>query len=452
MMTPRLSLFVACAFTLTRLLAQPILGPSINDGVLPGDEAAICEIPLALDILITDGPAEGELVEDFTLFDLEGNPYHLQDVMADGKPVLLISASYSCFVFRGKVDLINTLQAEYADNMHIFVIYTVEAHPYGDISPYYGFENTGEQNFDAGILVPQADTYGERKSSASDMIEDLGLEATVLLDGPCNEWWINYGSSPNNAYLIQNDGLVYDAQIWLDRYPEDIYSSIAGIFGETLEGEPTPNGEFSIVSYSDTCVVGEPGSTVIAYAYLENSDTVASYLDLYKISEDMPGSWSTSICTDVCYPPTTELVNMYIEAGTAPSFSFYFYTTLGGSEGEVNLLVKNAYVPANSYNLLLKACTSLSSTEIETSIEQHNFYMYPNPATEQVNLFLADFPDSLVLIEVLDVHGRTIQRLEQVATNNPADLTIPLAGMASGYYFVQVTGRTKTDVRPLIVR
>jgi hypothetical protein len=452
MKTPRLTLFGAFFFLLSGLLAQPELGPAINDGILPGDDADICDIPLALDILITDGPGEGELVEDFTLFDLDGSAYHLQDIMSDGKPVLLISASYSCFVFRGKVDLINTLHNEYGDDMHIFVIYTVEAHPYGDISPYYGFENTGEQNFDAGVLVPQAETYGERKATAEEMIAELGLEATVLLDGPCNEWWINYGSSPNNAYLIQNDGLVYDAQIWLDRYPEDIYSSVAGIFGETLEGEPTPTGEFSVVSYSDTCVVGDPGSTVITYAYLENLDTVASYLDLYKISEDMPGSWSTSICTDVCYPPTTDLVNMYIEAGTSPSFSFYFYTTLGGSEGEVNLLVKNAFVPANSYNLLFKACTSLSTTDIEVTTEQHSFYMYPNPATEQVNLFLADYPDSLVQIEVLDIQGRMIHKMEQVATNNAADLTLPLTGLPGGYYFVQVTGRTKTDIQPLVVR
>ena len=45
-----------------------------------------------------------------------------------------------------------------------------------------------------------------------------------------------------HAYLIDTNGIVYDAQAWLDRYPEDIKSSISGLVGEDITGAPVPTG------------------------------------------------------------------------------------------------------------------------------------------------------------------------------------------------------------------
>lgn len=431
-------LFLAIVtWNMSQLSAQVILGPTINAPGLPSADELICDIPLELEVEIEDGPLEGDLVNDFTLYDTEGNQAVLSEVLALGKPVLLISASYSCMVFRGKVALINNIKTERSDELTVLVVYTVEAHPYGDISPYYGFENTGEQNFEDGVLEPQAVTYGQRVEQAAVMKDALGLQTRVLIDGPCNEWWTANGQAPNNAYLIDTNGIVYDAQAWLDRYPEDIKSSISGLVGEDITGAPVPTGIVGLDSYDEDCVEGEPGSTIIAHVNLSNEDTSASFLDIIRLSEDIPGTWTTSICTDVCYPPETENVDMFVEEGTAASLSFYFYTTLTGAEGQANLLIKNIYIPSNSFEVLLKACTELGAPA-EVEIVKHEMYLYPNPVAEQLQVFIPGWSGQDIQIRILDLYGRTVHIVPCTLDTIDPVCSVSLQDFPTGSYLIQV--------------
>jgi hypothetical protein len=451
MTAPRLLIVWLFLFVANIGFAQPVLGPAINDGSLPDDDGLICDIPLELDILEVDGPQETDLVKDFTLYDTEGNMMHLQDEMADGKPVLLIGASYSCMVFRTKVDLINSIYALLSDSYHIYIVYTVEAHPYGDISPYYGIEATGEENFAADILIPQSDTYGERKSYATEMKTELEILPPVLIDGLCNEWWQEYGSSPNNAFVIDTDGLVYDKQIWLDRYPEDIYAAMYGLLGIDIDGTPLPTGVFSLLSYDDTCVNGDPGSTIIAHANFNNADTVASYVEVINIAEAIPDGWETSLCTDICYGPTENIVNMLIDPASDQGMSVYFYTNLNGTTGQVNLLLKNVYVPANSYELNLKVCTA--STEVnELDIFSKPFYVYPNPATETANAFLAAYSDGSVLADIFDLKGHLVFSNSYDTPLPGTTIELDIHSLEPGYYFMRISGETMVSISPFVVQ
>ena len=53
---------------------------------------------------------------------------------------------------------------------------------------------------------------------------------------------------------------------------------------------------------------------------------------------------------------------MFVEEGTAASLSFYFYTALTGAEGQANLLIKNIYIPSNSFEVLLKSLYRIGCT------------------------------------------------------------------------------------------
>ena len=39
---------------------------------------------------------------------------------------------------------------------------------------------------------------------------------TILVDAPGNDWWLNFGQAPNNAYLILTDGKVHSKQGWFN--------------------------------------------------------------------------------------------------------------------------------------------------------------------------------------------------------------------------------------------
>jgi hypothetical protein len=75
------------------------------------------------------GLHEGDTIPDFKLYTLDNDSVHIADLLADGKPVLLIGGSYTCPKYRNHLDEVNDLQAAYGNQVHIYIIYTVEAHP-----------------------------------------------------------------------------------------------------------------------------------------------------------------------------------------------------------------------------------------------------------------------------------------------------------------------------------
>lgn len=193
------------------------LKASIGLSTNPNDTDSICSIPLYLSgDMDTNGIQVGENVYDFTLYDSAGSAYHLRSILEQGKPVFLMSGSYTCPVFRRNIDSLNALISSYENDINFYLIYIVEPHPDIDISPYSGNVWTTTQNQNAGILFQQPKVYSERKNVLSAMLDSMAVNCPVLLDGPCNEYWINYGEAPNRAYLIDQYGEVKAMHGWFN--------------------------------------------------------------------------------------------------------------------------------------------------------------------------------------------------------------------------------------------
>ena len=208
----------------------PELLPSITSSTIPGDQE---EIGTASDVgwdFYYNGIAEGELIPDFTLFDVNGNRLNMAEKLAEGKPVVLIAGSYTCWVFRGKVNMIRQIAQGFAGQIKIIVVYTIEAHPVNEYNVYSGVYEGLNLNAQQGIMVGQPRTYGERREAATAMINDLDLDFPVYLDDPDNNWWWNFGPAPNNAYLIDTTGTVFRSHGWFDRYPDNILCDLSSYF------------------------------------------------------------------------------------------------------------------------------------------------------------------------------------------------------------------------------
>ncbi len=441
-------LFFNVAFvTAASLQAQVILAPSVSDGFLPADDDAICDIPFFPEISDElEGPFEGELISDFTLFDSYGNAYTASEILDDGKPMLLVSASYSCFVYRWQVDKINMLQSVFGDFINIYVVYTVEAHP-TDPSPYFNAVNIGAANYADDILITQPLTYGERKDIVATMQTTHPVDVPVLIDNPCNEWWLNFGTNPNCAFFINPDGTVYDAQEWFDRFPDNISNTIFSYFGEEPPAEDSiPNGIFDLVGYEEDCVQDDPGVTIITSVDLQNEATTDSYLEIIRLSEDLPTGWASSICTDVCYPPDVEVANMYLYEGTEAYFSYYFYTDEVPGEGEVELLVKNVYTPENFYTLTLKACTGDGAVTAIESLDKDRLIIAPNPANYVFQIFAGEEWQQNTMLEMFDLNGQRVL-LNPNLNLNGGYASIDVNRLPGGMYLLRLSddGHSKTE-------
>ncbi|MFN0275005.1 MAG: T9SS type A sorting domain-containing protein [Chitinophagales bacterium] len=443
-------LFVHLVFAHQISWAQPVeLGPSIGLESLPSNSAEICDIPFYP--LITDeleGLTEGDLIPDFTLYTVDGVEVTASELLSDGKPALFVGGSYTCWVFRDQLPVVNLLQALYGDELHIYIIYTVEAHPLYDISPYFGVELTGDPNFTDDILYEQPDTYGQRKDIVNDMIEDLTISVPVLIDGPCNEWWLNFGTNPNCAYLVQSDGVIYDAEPWLDRFPDDIFASVEGLFGITTDGEPVPDGIVTASAESE-CITGESGETIVVSGSVVNEDTADAYLDVLRLEENLPEGWLTSICTDICFPPEVMEATMYVDSEETLPMHVYFYTIGADAYGTATILIKNHYIPSNNFTYIFKACTGSTGTA-DISIERPELFLFPNPATDEVQLQTYSATTSDLLITIFDITGNVMFNKSQALVSGQFNVSVNVGNFASGLYIVKMQ-RADTEIYSEII-
>jgi peroxiredoxin len=211
-----------------------LLGPSIGLSTVPLDADVICPITpyIAGEFETFEGNAlqAGTLARDFTLYNSSGTAFNLENIVREGKPVLLVSGSYTCPVFRYNVDSINQIVANFGSQLSTYVIYVVEAHPTEDKSPYADSVWVTNENMSEGILYPQPSTYEERKNMVAAFEADMSLNCEILLDGPCNEFWTEYGEAPNRAYLIDTKGKIYAVHGWFSG--EAMTTSISALLAE----------------------------------------------------------------------------------------------------------------------------------------------------------------------------------------------------------------------------
>jgi hypothetical protein len=313
-------------------------------------------------------------------------------------------------VFRNRLPRINSVAAQYADQLTTIIVYTPEAHPDVDISPYFGAVNTGQANLDAGILYQQPQTYGERKAVLQDMLTDLDIDVPVYLDGPCNNWWNYYGPQPNNAYLIDTDGTIHTHHDWFDKLPENMDCDIADLLGlsppAACAGQDFA-GAFGMQWVSNDTVYGPGGTTLTAHMKLFNTSATDDVLvRVVKLQNEMPDGWGSSLCLDVCYLPDIDTAIVPIAAGDTMAFYYYFYSTAGSATGYTRIGLRNEYDNSNSFTRQVWGVAEGAVGVYEQEGTAPSF-LYPNPAHGPVWWTGSLTGDELL---VFDMQGRELLR------------------------------------------
>lgn len=176
-----------------------------------------------------NGPKLSDPAPDFNLSTWDGKNIQASMLWHE-KPLLLVTGSYTCPVFREKVSPLQKVASEFKDRIHVIVLYVQEAHPKGDISPYSGREWVTPQNEREGILIPQPKSMEERVTHVRECVQRMNLTVPVVIDTMDNAVWSAYGSAPNCAYLINTDGKIVAQQGWFDsaKMSESISQLIGG--------------------------------------------------------------------------------------------------------------------------------------------------------------------------------------------------------------------------------
>ena len=426
--------FSALLFLLPLHLAAQLL-PSIGLSALPADTAAICAGPPYTGSYDTTGYAVGDTVADFTLYTVAGAPVTLSSVLQGGMPVLLVSASYTCPVFRGKIAELNRIDSIYQGQLKVYVVYTLEAHPIVDPSPYSGTVWTTAQNQQAGVLFRQPTTYGERKALIDSMTQAAYLRPEVLVDGPCNPWWQHFGPAPNNATLIQPDGRVFAKHDWFHRSPLNSYCDIDSLLG-TSSGQCislSNNGQFTFTLDRDSVVSGNAGDVLALHGLLSNTSATDNVvLDIAKLAINVPPGWTTALCADICYPVNTTQTQLILAPGQVQPFTLYFYTDAIPATGDVRVGFRNNPHPANGFRQGFYASTL--PVGVATPAVDAGLLVFPQPSSGAFSL-RAERPFQSVCIR--DMIGQVVfvQTMPQAVQEVRIALSLP-----AGCYHVEVDG------------
>jgi hypothetical protein len=159
------------------------------------------------------GPEVGDPAPPLILKDLQGRQVRLEGLK---RPLVLVTGSYSCPIYRKHQPALERLYEKYGDRADFFILYTVEAHPAGSPSPYADREWVTEENRRAGILLKAPSSYKERVALASQCRTNLRVGVPILIDEMDNSGWERFGKAPNAAYLIDSKGKVRFRQGWFD--------------------------------------------------------------------------------------------------------------------------------------------------------------------------------------------------------------------------------------------
>jgi hypothetical protein len=417
--------------------------PSLNSGVLPNDSDPICSTPWYNNIdFDTAGYDLGETVNDFTLFDLNGNAFQLSAALAQGKPVLLIAGNLTCPVFRNQMNDINTVVSAYSSYITPMVVYGIEAHP-TDTSPYSGTINITNQNLSQGILFPQPTTYLERKNLADTLIQNFTVNFPMVIDGPCNEVWHAYGPAPQNAYLIDTNGVVILKHGWFHQYPDNIYCELDSILNITLPYcAPTSASGSFILNPLVTAPWGPPGQIIYASADIINNSADDALIEVMKMTEIYAAGWNSSFCMGICYLTTVDSTAILLAPGDTMHFTLDFFTSPTPDSSRVRVGFRNVNNQSNAFSQWFYGYTSPVGIVEENS--KPTFTVVPNPCTDQIVLQQSTASDNATYV-IRDLQGRTCKTISMQENTSG---TIDVSDLPAGVYIIAL----ESDGRPICSR
>jgi len=242
---------------------------------------------------------------------------------------------------------------------------------------------------------------------------------------------------PDGDYTVEVAGTLFPSETFFE-IPGYIDYSTTGSYEFTIaSGEPCTDVDvFMYDEYGDGWDNG--------YLILFNSlgDTVG-YGSLFGGTGPVPGvGWQNEFCT-IRIPIHDFLTNgSNIDLGHIQHFAFLFGDDEGAATGalgidDIELVTKE-----------LNISTEVQEFPVAASLE---FYLYPNPASEAVNLVFSQNPQTIpmnTMIEIVDLSGKTVLRRE---LKNETFIRLPVHEIAEGFYFMRIANSEFSSTQTFVI-
>jgi hypothetical protein len=418
------------------------LKQSIGIDSLPSDKDSICQFPFAPDLTFNSyGYNAGDTIPDFTLYTKDGKAVNIKSELEKGKPVLLVSGSYTCPIFRRKTGNLNQFNTDFGNRITPFIIYVVEAHPITDVSPYT--ESPGSvwvtaDNENEGVLRRQPKTYGERRMIVQEVLNNKVIIPQILIDGPCNNWWTHFGPGAVLAYLINTDGVIIARESWYNGKGKNLNRDLRNFLSKTTDFDKTTIFTYKQDENKKTALLG--GSTLELTAEIKNTSNSEMFIDIKIVKQNTPIGWMVNMSAEKALPIDMDSVVMYLAPKETKEFKLVFKTAPTAGKGDVTLKFQNSFNPENSYELQFFGETDSTFTDVPQSgnSEFSNIEINPNPLSDYGIININSNKEEFTTIEIFDILGNKIQSMNLGLIPKVYNMTFDGKTMQNGMYYCRM--------------
>lgn len=142
--------------------------------------------------------SRGKIAPDSQLISVDGKSrYRLLEFCRGNRPLVVNFGSWTCPVFRNRVNEFLSIVQEFSDVADFLTIYIEEAHP------------TNGWKLENNITIPQHQTQEERSSAAKLMLDSVKFNCPVVVDTMANDANKAYAGMPIRLYIIQRNQIQY---------------------------------------------------------------------------------------------------------------------------------------------------------------------------------------------------------------------------------------------------
>jgi photosystem II stability/assembly factor-like uncharacterized protein len=183
-----------------------------------------------------------------------------------------------------------------------------------------------------------------------------------------------------------------------------------------------------------------------AYCLIENTITSNTVTAIVNPIPEV--SWTGLLPDSLCinHLPVTlsgGLPSGGTYAGTGITADVFDPALAGTGEHLLTYTFTDANNCTNSASVILKVNTCLGIEELGTAVT-----IFPNPASDNITITL---PDHRVIDEIVIFNMMGIKVLEKNSVNATGSLTLSIHDIPSGNYFIRITTRNETIVKPIII-
>lgn len=251
------------------------------------------------------------------------------------------------------------------------------------------------------------------------------------------------GLSPCNAAAYVND-LAYLTVAHFDGTNWNSHDNNGGVSGTATAGNVTRNtvSSFSIFTLGSTSAVANPLSVKFTNvkAYTSGSRNIIEWTNLseagvfnYTVEKSTDGVQFTTL-TEVAARSNASTREGYIQQDGRPAEKTYYRISATELSGEI------------SYSPVVKVLRGEAGTA--------SFSIYPNPvAGKQFTLQYKGQPREAFRLQVLNNTGQILYTRQWIHPGGQAAQSVELpANLSKGMYYLQLSGESRTENRPLVLQ